>query len=256
MPPPGGCGVQASSVAGPTATATAQSGDNGQQVKLVDIPATAENHKYKKPDVIRRSHHKPAHKLTPMEEMDVIGDYKKSIPIIITLDRVKVSSGEYYRILHRHGIILDRMHKPAIELPLPTDPSAPLTACPFTKVREYPGCYEDCPDTTVCPRKGVTVPAPTTPEQTVVETVKRKSIDNADVKNVFGGLKERRGYNSPKAGAEAVAVRWMLKQGYSVPDILWTYDAMKQLAWWKDKFLNMQSVKQQIGEMLKKRIKS
>jgi hypothetical protein len=107
-----------------------------------------------------------------------------------------------------------------------------------------------------CPRKGVTVPAPTTPEQTVVETVKRKSIDNADVKNVFGGLKERRGYNSPKAGAEAVAVRWMLKQGYSVPDILWTYDAMKQLAWWKDKFLNMQSVKQQIGEMLKKRIKS
>ena len=44
-----------------------------------------------------------------------------------------------------------------------TDPSAPLTACPFTKIREYPGCFEDCPDTSVCPRKGVTVPAPTKP---------------------------------------------------------------------------------------------
>ena len=41
--------------------------------------------------------------------------------------------------------------------------TVPLTACPFTKVREYPGCFEDCPNTTVCPRKGVTVPAPTTP---------------------------------------------------------------------------------------------
>jgi phage replication O-like protein O len=71
-------------------------------------------------------------------------------------------------------------------------------------------------------------------------------------KLVFEGLQERRGNNSPVPGAEAKAITWMLKEGYAVGDILDTYDAMKLDSFWADKFLSMQSVKKQIGEILKK----
>ena len=74
-----------------------------------------------------------------------------------------------------------------------------------------------------------------------------------DQKTVFEGLKERRGYNSPQAGAEAKAITWMLKQGYVVEQILGAYDKLKQDEFWRDKLLNMQSVKAQIGEIFRGR---
>ncbi len=70
---------------------------------------------------------------------------------------------------------------------------------------------------------------------------------------VFEGLKERRGYNSPQAGAEANAITWMLKQNYFAADILSAYDQLKQDTFWRNKLLNMQSVKAQIGEIIKAR---
>jgi hypothetical protein len=72
-------------------------------------------------------------------------------------------------------------------------------------------------------------------------------------KQVFEALKERRRYNSPQAGAEAQAITWMLKQGYMVEQILGAYDRLKQDEFWRDKLLNMQSVKVQIGEIFRGR---
>ncbi len=72
-------------------------------------------------------------------------------------------------------------------------------------------------------------------------------------KHVFDGLKERRDYNSPQAGAEAKAITWMLKQGYMVEQILGAYDKLKQDEFWRDKLLSMQSVKAQIGEIFRER---
>ena len=70
-------------------------------------------------------------------------------------------------------------------------------------------------------------------------------------KLIFEGLKKRRGYNSGVAGAEAKAITWMLKQGYSAAQQLAAYDKLKKDKFWADKFLNMQTVKAQIGELLK-----
>ncbi|MDD4984939.1 MAG: hypothetical protein PHQ43_03980 [Dehalococcoidales bacterium] len=72
-------------------------------------------------------------------------------------------------------------------------------------------------------------------------------------KQVFEGLTARRGYNSPQAGAEAKAITWMLQQGYLAPQILNAYDRLKQDEFWRDKLLNMQSVKAQIGEIYRGR---
>ncbi len=72
-------------------------------------------------------------------------------------------------------------------------------------------------------------------------------------KKVFEGLKERRGYNSPQAGAEAQAITWMLKQGYVVEQILGAYYKLKQDEFCRDKLLNMQSVKAQVGEICRER---
>ncbi|MDD4985436.1 MAG: hypothetical protein PHQ43_06555, partial [Dehalococcoidales bacterium] len=72
-------------------------------------------------------------------------------------------------------------------------------------------------------------------------------------KLVFEGLKEKRGYNSPQSGAEAKAITWMLKQGYMAEQILGAYDRLKQDEFWRDKLLNMQSVKAQIGEIFRGR---
>ncbi len=68
---------------------------------------------------------------------------------------------------------------------------------------------------------------------------------------VFELLKERRGYNSPNAGAEAKAITWMLKQDYSVTDIMKAHQVMSQQPFWKEKELLMASVKGQIGKMKK-----
>lgn len=78
------------------------------------------------------------------------------------------------------------------------------------------------------------------------------SSKNDDVKEIYEKLKDRRGYNSPVAGAEAKAMNWMLGQGYNVADIISCYDLMKEEPFWSDKFLNMQTVRSQIGEKLKK----
>jgi len=86
----------------------------------------------------------------------------------------------------------------------------------------------------------------------------KKSPDplNEFRKKVFEGLKERRGNNSPVPGAEATAINWMLKQEYTVEQILNSYDVLKRDPFWADKFLSMQSVKTQIGEMVKKRLRA
>lgn len=70
---------------------------------------------------------------------------------------------------------------------------------------------------------------------------------------IFEELKKRRGYNSPVSGAEAKAITWVLKQGYSVEQIMACYDAMKQDKFWGGQFLNMQNVKKQIGEFAQER---
>ena len=70
---------------------------------------------------------------------------------------------------------------------------------------------------------------------------------------VFEGLRERRGNKSPVPGAEAKGITWMLKQDYTVEEILSAYDVLKRDKFWADKFLSMQSVKTQIGEVRKGR---
>ncbi len=80
---------------------------------------------------------------------------------------------------------------------------------------------------------------------------KQKLLFEESVKKVFEGLKERRGIPSPQAAAEAVAIRWMLKHGFTVEQIMKTHDHLKNKPFWEDKFLNMQSVKSQINDVLK-----
>jgi len=70
------------------------------------------------------------------------------------------------------------------------------------------------------------------------------------VKGIFAGLKKRRGYNSTKPSAEAVAVNEMLKL-YSTDQILNVWDMMKKEKFWQDKELFMMTVKNQIGAKLK-----
>jgi len=81
--------------------------------------------------------------------------------------------------------------------------------------------------------------------------VKEHDFLNEERKLVFQGLKKRRGYNSGVAGAEAKAITWMLQQGYAGDKILSAYDKLKKDKFWADKFLSMQSVKAQIGELVK-----
>jgi len=89
---------------------------------------------------------------------------------------------------------------------------------------------------------------------TIENQALKKSPDplNEFRKRAFDGLKERRGTISPVPGAEAKAITWMLNQGYSVEQILNAYDKLKKEKFWADQFLNMQSVKKQIGEIFKK----
>ena len=91
----------------------------------------------------------------------------------------------------------------------------------------------------------------------IVKNIKNQTLNkepdpfNEFRKKVFEGLKERRGNQSPVPGAEAKAMTWLLKQGYTVEQILNAYDVLKGDQFWADKFLNMQSVKTQIGEISK-----
>jgi hypothetical protein len=83
--------------------------------------------------------------------------------------------------------------------------------------------------------------------------VAQKSPDlmTGERRRIFEVLKEKRGYISPQPGAEAQAITWMLKHEYTVEQILFAYDILKQDKFWRDKLLSMQSVKAQIGEIVK-----
>jgi hypothetical protein len=70
-------------------------------------------------------------------------------------------------------------------------------------------------------------------------------------KEVFTGLKARRGYNSPKAMAEAKAINSMLKKEYTPELILKTWDILKADKFWQGKELFMMTVESQIGAVLK-----
>jgi hypothetical protein len=86
----------------------------------------------------------------------------------------------------------------------------------------------------------------------VVTTHKNEPSElNQLVKKVFEGLKDRRGVPSPQATAEATAIRWMLKYGFTVEQILESYDRLKEKEFWSQKFLSMQSLKSQISELIK-----
>lgn len=87
---------------------------------------------------------------------------------------------------------------------------------------------------------------PSTPKELTPE---KKKLDE-DRGSVFEGLKTRRGYVSPAPGAEAQAIGWMLKQSYTVEQILACYDSMAAQPFWVDKEILMLSVKKQIGKFL------
>lgn len=72
-------------------------------------------------------------------------------------------------------------------------------------------------------------------------------VNNAEVRRIFAGLKERRGWPSPKAAAEAKAVRWMLANGYTVDDILGCFGHLSGKDFWRDKPLYAMSVQKEIG---------
>ena len=74
---------------------------------------------------------------------------------------------------------------------------------------------------------------------------------NEDRKKVFEDLVTFRGYKSPNPGGEAKAITWMLKQGYTVKQIMSCHAVLKKTNFWEDKFLAMMHVKTQIGEHLK-----
>jgi hypothetical protein len=73
-------------------------------------------------------------------------------------------------------------------------------------------------------------------------------LGNEQIKELFAALKERRGYNYPNHSAEAKAIRWMLREGYTPDDILGCYDKLKRKPFWEEKTLAMMSVQKEIGE--------
>ena len=90
---------------------------------------------------------------------------------------------------------------------------------------------------------------PLKPEALEVQVI--KLLTNVLRAKVFELLKEKRGYVSPNAGAEAKAITWMLRQDYSVGDIMQAYNIMAGKPFWKDKELLMPSVQGQIGKIMK-----
>jgi hypothetical protein len=91
------------------------------------------------------------------------------------------------------------------------------------------------------------------PKESLNKNIKERS--QALIIRLRKFVQERRGNNSPVPGAEAKAITWMLKEIWAVGEILDAYDALEQKSFWfwVDKFLNMQSVKKQIGEVIKKK---
>lgn len=87
-------------------------------------------------------------------------------------------------------------------------------------------------------------------------TITSTNTNNKDMvqlmRQVWAGLGKRRNYPSPNGGKESQAIKWMIGNGYSPDQILSTYDKLKQDPFWvKIPHLDMQSVKKQIGAMVK-----
>ena len=70
-------------------------------------------------------------------------------------------------------------------------------------------------------------------------------------KEVFKGIKERRGYSSRQPAAEAKAISDMLLEQLTPDQILIAYDKMKAQLFYQDKNLSLMSVKKDIHEVLK-----
>ena len=86
-------------------------------------------------------------------------------------------------------------------------------------------------------------------KDTIVASHKKKTKEKPDprVMGVMDTLEKERGYHSGAFAAEAGAVKWMLKQGYTPEDILDCWRAMGLDPFWEPKPRLMTSVKTQIG---------
>ncbi|MFH1486694.1 MAG: HNH endonuclease signature motif containing protein [Chloroflexota bacterium] len=82
-----------------------------------------------------------------------------------------------------------------------------------------------------------------TEEDTIVS---KDTVAGENVKAVFAGLKDRRGYASPKGAAEGAAARQMLKWGLTPEEILECWDEKKTEPFWIDKELWMMTISGQI----------
>jgi len=72
------------------------------------------------------------------------------------------------------------------------------------------------------------------------------------IRQVWAGLGKRRNYKSPNSTKESSAIKWMLVNGFTPDQILGAYDKLKLDPFWvKIPHLDMQSVKKQIGAMVK-----
>ena len=67
-------------------------------------------------------------------------------------------------------------------------------------------------------------------------------------RQLFATLKEKRGWPSPKPEAEAKAIQWMLRHGYTAVDMMGCHDHMKAQPFWREKTLLMMSMQKDIGE--------
>jgi len=88
------------------------------------------------------------------------------------------------------------------------------------------------------------------------KSLKKYPVEHVGMrKDVFAGLKQRRGYNltAGKVAGEAKAISWMFGQGYSPDDILKAYDILKEVKFWQNKPLTMMSLQNQIGEVIKQK---
>ena len=79
---------------------------------------------------------------------------------------------------------------------------------------------------------------------------KRSDAAVQDINTTFESYEKRLNYEVPNRGADAKAIAWMIDKGYSPAEIMAAYDKLKRQRFWKDKHLNMPSVKSQIGALL------
>ena len=71
------------------------------------------------------------------------------------------------------------------------------------------------------------------------------------VREVFDGIKERKGYKSRQPAGEALAINQMLQEGLQPKQILEAYDKIKVQQFYQDKNLTMMQVRKDIHEVLK-----